>query len=294
MPFELDHWAVLDSAKALRDIERQTGKIMFNQWSYTDTALCSRQMQAVLGVTLTKDAMLDPSRAAYEIETAVNASEGGNSAPAWVPANARIHIDFLGGTPQGRAWSNGAVVAIDTLLGSDPNTENAWGPTGYDPADLTADGLKYSTSPPALIGAALTKVLAGATVRFVVKVGLPLITSSFVLVSSDGADAIDIDDIDIDMHAYSWNGTANADLNGILNNLNGAINATAVTVTATRLEAVANGYTTPIALTLSDADRPVANPLTAAIMDAFSQILQSITIYDPLPTTAGLSALSAV
>ena len=81
--------------------------------------------------------------------------------PRWVPADAKIHIDFLGGSPQGRAWSNGAEVAIDTLLGNDPNTENGWGIAGYDPANLTTDG--YGGSDVAAIGFLRDAVLSGST-----------------------------------------------------------------------------------------------------------------------------------
>lgn len=56
---------------------------------------------------------------------------GGGGVPEWVPADAKVHIDFFGGDPQGRAWVEGTgEVAIDMLLGSDPNTE------GWDWPDL--------------------------------------------------------------------------------------------------------------------------------------------------------------
>src|SRR6185436_2452345 len=119
---------------------------------------------------------------------------GGGGAPDWVPANAVIHIDLVGGSPQGRAWNNGAEVDVDTLLGTDPNTPNGWAQTEYDPADLTANGLVYGTSgedlPPALIGAARTLMLDGATIRvefYQTAQGDP---SPLALLSADGNDAI--------------------------------------------------------------------------------------------------------
>ncbi len=69
--------------------------------------------------------------------------EGGGGAPEWVPdAFAEgIYIDLVGGDPQGRAWVFGTgEVAVDTQLGSDPNTENGWAVSGYEAGRFSANG----------------------------------------------------------------------------------------------------------------------------------------------------------
>jgi len=224
---------------------------------------------------------------------------GGGSIPDWVPDNAKIHIDFLGGTPQGRAWSNGAQAMINTLLGADANTDNGFGPTEYDPTAFATEGYAYQNNPPALIGAARTLVIAGATVRIQVKrqpaAGNPKLR--FVLVSTNGNDAVQIDavkTIPYDVHAYSYNGPFDQIIQNIWSDATGAANAVALTVTSSRLDIASNG-STAVAGTLGATDRPVANPLVAVVVDGdFDQALQSITIYDPLSDTTGLSELSNV
>jgi hypothetical protein len=232
--------------------------------------------------------------------------EGGGDAgtPAWVPANAKIHIDFLGGTPQGRAWVDGTgEVAIETLLGSDPNAESGIGePTGYDSADLAAGGYMPDTAT-AFLGAAKIKLLEGATFRWVQQQIVVDGTGTMLCMSSlDGAAGIQIDvkafesSFDNSITFSSWSGSIHSTLKEQLNFAVGTTNGIACTVTATRLEATANGYPTPIDDTLLDADRPAANPLVAAsfIYKSGTSAIQVITIYDPLPTTAGLPALSEV
>ena len=223
---------------------------------------------------------------------------GGGPAPDWVPANAKIHIDLVGV----RAWTEAdGVVAIDTLLGSDPNAENGWGATGYDPADLTTDGLVYSTVAPALIGLARNAIVNAATVRIQSKqLDGTSVNFSFAILSSDGSDALETDltVANFNLKEYSWNGPLTNDLDNVANVGIGALNAVAITITDVRFEAAANGSSVLIGI-LVDADRPAANPLTAVVVDAGQSpvngaAFQSITIYDPLPDTTGLSELSAV
>ena len=223
----------------------------------------------------------------------------GPTTPSWVPANAKIHIDFVGGSPQGRAWSDGAEVAINTLLGSDPNTENAWGESRYDPALLTADGYADPDEILGFIGALRTLLLAGATLRIALK-ETNQSNVTLALVSADGNEAVSIDinagSSDLSVQGYTWSGPLSAADNQIPNILNtgaGALNAVATTVTATRLDLAANG-SDALAAVLSETDRPPGNPMVAAFIDSKGESIQSITIYDPLPTTAGLSELSAL
>jgi hypothetical protein len=226
-----------------------------------------------------------------QIETAIE--EGGGT--DWVPENAVIHIDLIA---PGRAWSNGAEVAVDTLLGTDVNTTNGWAETLYDPANLTADGYvnPVSGSPPALIGAARTLVLNAATIRIEFYQAASGDPSPLALLSADGNDAIQVDFIAAvsnSLRATSWNGPLNQSITNCFNVGAGARNAVAVTVTASRIDMAANGSTAITAM-FDSADRPAGNPLVAALIDALVQALVSITFYDPLPDTAGLSALSEI
>ena len=91
--------------------------------------------------------------------------------PEWVPANALVHIDLVGGSPQGRAWVDGVGEgAVDTLFGEDANAENYWdGASGYDPGALTASGLVPS-GVAAFIGAARTLLTTASGVSVVMQV----------------------------------------------------------------------------------------------------------------------------
>ena len=228
-----------------------------------------------------------------------------------VPANAKIHIDFLGGSPQGRAWSNGAEIAIDTLLGSDPNAVNGRGDTAYNPGYIGSFGYQVPSEQVdpgviinvAFIGAARTALLDAAT--FVIREKLnshdvTLVgTINIELLSEDGNDAAEID-VGYPAHSvsgYTWNGAPALDLliSNILNeSANGAVNVLAATITSTRMDIAVNGSTAQTG-TMDSSMRPPGNPLVAAIFICdFRQAIQSITIYDPLPSTTGLSALSVV
>jgi hypothetical protein len=216
----------------------------------------------------------------------------GGGTPDWVPANAKIHIDLIGN----RAWSDGAAVAVDTLLGSDPNTANAWGPSLYDPAKLMADGyVTDGNDAPALIGNALIKVLDAATIVVRTK---RVTTDAFgfspvVSVSADGNDAVELDlQSNGVAEASSYNGSLAITISDVVNVGLGSVNCAAVTVTVDRFDLAVNGSSAVAGVLASD-DRPVDNPLVAAIVDPNkNNAIQSITIYDPLPDTTGLSELS--
>jgi hypothetical protein len=223
--------------------------------------------------------------------------------PDWVPANAVIHIDLVGGSPQGRAWvQDTGIVAVNTLLGADPNTDAGWGTTGYVPAELTENGLTYFVNPPALIGSARTMMMDSATlvVRTKKNTGDGTEEYSFIAISADGGDAVQIElhgggiTSDLSARAFSWNGGFVSVIPSIVNLGGGALNCCALTITTSRLDIAVNG-SAAVAGILTDAERPAANPFVAGIIDPGSGryvALQSVTIYDPLPTTAGLSELS--
>lgn len=230
---------------------------------------------------------------------------GGGGGLDWVPEGAVIHIDFLGGTPQGRAWTaDDGEVGIETLLGSDPNTENGWDITAYDELRITADGyVQYDEevggSPLAFIGAARTLLLGAATSSYStvnLDATLQVAISSLLFLSADGNDALQLDVSNPDTTVYAWQGAASATISGVTNDeAPGARNVLAATVTASRLEAALNG-SNAVALTLTSAERPAGNSLVAVVLDLRSsgKAIQSITIYDPLPDTTGLSELSEV
>ena len=225
----------------------------------------------------------------------------GEAVSEWVPEGAAIHIDLVGGDPQGRAWVEGTgEVAVDTLLGSDANASSAIGTTEYNSAYLTVDGYVVpldSTPEPAFIGAARTTVMDSATlvVKFKQILAGPLGTIAVNLMSANGDDGLFVD---IRMASTrkgiigSYNGDLTGELANLANNTIGTYNIGAVTVTPTRLEFAMNGGVA-IAGTVEEIDRPSGNPLVAAVVDTnLSVALQSITLYDPLPSTDGLSELS--
>jgi len=224
-------------------------------------------------------------------------------APAWVPANAKIHIDFLGGTPQGRAWVDGTgEVAVETLLGNDPVVDGGYATTQYSSSDLTSNGYKPSGSATlftAFIGAARTKIAAGATFRFVTKNPMVNVTGTITLalVSADGNDAIECSKGGVGIHVESWNGSLNANSGTVFSDGFGAVNVCALTVVDMRFEGAGNGSSALLVATLDENDRPPDNPLVGFAFNYRStnaQTIQSITLYDPLSSTAGLSELSEV
>jgi hypothetical protein len=233
-------------------------------------------------------------------------SEGGGGLD-WVPANAVIHIDLERAfNSLDAAWTVvDGIVAVDTLLGSDANTENAYGVSEYDEQYLTVDGYERPVSPyttPALVGGARTLLLAGATMvaryRYQLGASEGEFQASFIFIvpSADGDDSIEVDAAwnDSTVYGYSGGGSATitmpAVINGSAENPT-ALNCIALTLTSTRLEIAANG-SSPSSAVLDGTDRPPGNPLVAATVDC--PALQSITLYDALPSTTGLSELSEV
>jgi hypothetical protein len=219
--------------------------------------------------------------------------------PDWVPANAKVHIDLVGGVPQGRAWTAGAgEVAVDTLLGSDPNTEAAWSVTNYDPSLLTADGYCFSGGDPfAIIGIALSKLLSGATTVITMKMLVSdVLFGSFPIVTADGSDAIEIDFKCAEgeyntVDGFIWSTNSDPEIIGALNGDVASLNRIASTITSSRLEWAVNGSSAA-----SNSDMPHPGNLIAALLSSSNSTyaVQSITIYDPLLSTIGLSELSDV
>lgn len=232
-------------------------------------------------------------------------AEGGGGGGGWIPDNAKIHIDLVGGTPQGRAWVEGTgEVAVDTLLGTDPASGDAWADSEYDPANLTADGYVVATTSLALIGAAesfmldeVTFVIRGKQILDVAPGALE--NPEFRLLSDDGMDSVvyKLRPNFGSAHVQSENGSLAGDIESIVNTGLGSINVIAGTLTATRADIAVNG-STAVAGVMDETDRPPGNPFTIILWSnggpAEQYALQSITLYDPLPDTDGLSELSEV
>jgi len=226
--------------------------------------------------------------------------EGGGGDLDWVPDNAKIHIDLVGGDPQGRAWVDGTgVVAVDTLLGTDANTESGWSATVYDPDQLGADGYQGSTNGVAFIGELRTAILSGATMVVRQKHATGGIAANpFVAVAADGNAGVffQLSTEPNEAKAGSYVGDL-ASIPSIVNAGDASFNVIAFTTTPTRLDYAVNGSSAE-AVALTAEDYPVSgeSQIVATLVDTSSatEYVQSITLYDPLPSTAGLSELSEV
>jgi hypothetical protein len=231
---------------------------------------------------------------------------GGGTAPDWVPADAKIHVDLVGGSPQGRAWVDGiGEVVVDTLLGSDPNTENGWGPTSYNPVYLMENGYAPVSGSLAIIGNALSAMLPASTFVIRFKTTSSGMGSYIAALSVVGDDAVEYDLQGSGLHAYSWKGSYSETIPDILNvitDMGGGefvghgMNAMAITLTPVRSDIAVNG-SEAVSAVLTTAEYPTsgADQLVAFVVQGNNaDAIQSITIYDPLPTTAGLSELSAI
>lgn len=225
------------------------------------------------------------------IASAQLAAQEGGGAPEWVPENAKIHIDF----PNDRAWTEAdGEVEINTLLGSDANTDNGFGPTAYDPDLLEATGYVMAGSGDAFafIGAALTKLLSGSTV--VLTWEFSGNTASLLLLDDSGVDAIEIvmsKEVEPDpstLSASSYGGSYSRFEQDVLNTSGN--NVFAATLTPTRAELAVNGNG-PYDDDLTSADWPDETLVCAlAYTDG---TFKAITIYDALPDTTGLTGLTS-
>lgn len=287
---ELSTWAKLDTWRMMKEIEAAHGSAVFTKDAMLDPHLMVRQINSALGTSLGVQDVLDMcGRGALDINTGLV----GGGVPDWVPANAKIFIDLV----NNRAWTEAdGIVAVDTLLGSDPNTVNAWQTSEYDPSLLDEDGLAHDDATgliPALIGAARTKLLTGATIVERLR-GTGVNSGALFVAAADGNDAVYTDASGRAVSVKSYNGPVSISIENCTNFLedNSAENCLAVTITGNRVDLAVNGFDV-VTSALDDTDRPSANPFVACGMDfGAGNHLRSITIYDPLPDTTGLSALS--
>jgi hypothetical protein len=226
---------------------------------------------------------------------------GGGETPAWVPDDAVIHIDLVRAfNAQDAAWVEGTgVVDVDTLLGSDVNTENYWDETSYDSGLLTANGYEpgEEETSVAFIGAARTALVAGATTVVALKqtADTSNAINPFILMAESGDNGVSCD-LNFGTLGFAQldGDDVDADIAGIVNNTHGAgaINVAAMTLTNARAELAMNG-TSALEGTLGEEYWPVESPFVAAASYVGpANAIQSITLYAALPSTAGLSALS--
>lgn len=292
MTLVLDKFAMLDPARAERQIEIAHDGPVLDHFALLDPARAARQLESVLGITVDKYALLDPERLTSLVEAAFDEEEGGGD---WWDDDAVVDIDLV----NNRAWTEAdGEVAIDTLLGTDANTDNYWDNSVYNPEALTVDGLVgYDTV--ALIGAARTAALGG-TIRVQTK-QLADTNSAFnpiILMAADGNNgaAVEIRFNPPDAwFGFDGDESDAATISRIVNELvadGGAVNVIAATLTNTRAEFSANGSDAESA-PVSASYWPDENPFVAVAFQVNDDnAMQTITIYDALPSTAGLSELS--
>ena len=210
----------------------------------------------------------------------------------WWDADALVDIDFV----NDRAWTaSDGEVQIDTLVGSDPIVSSAYGTSTYDPEALSADGYTMQGDHLAFIGGAKTLLLGGATIRVEFKRVAASGSSAFYQYGADDASAalaLDVDWNNAEVELYSWLGTYNKNITGVLGS-DGSINAFAMTATSSRSEVSVNGSAADVE-SLSTDDWPASGYDVVFINLEAPSILRRIKIFDPLADATGLPALSTV
>lgn len=206
---------------------------------------------------------------------------------------------------EGRAWERGTdEVAVGTLLGSDPNTENGWGETTYDTAALTVDGYATGSAagPLAIVGSARDKLFSVGGGALVAKVfqkanHFNMSAGSYVFLAANGNDAVEVDGDATSraLEAFSWQGSLDLDIINIINNnmdvVDPVTNVVAIQLVALDLWTAANRSDVAHGV-LDEVDRPPGNPLVALLIDGGNDAIKSIVIYDPFPSGVGLGAVS--
>lgn len=207
----------------------------------------------------------------------------------WWDENSLVDIDFV----NDRAWTAAdGEVAISSLIGNDPVVDNGWGTSGYDPSGLNAEG--YSSGDvAAFIGTLRDLLLAGSTAVIQWKrIGLG--AWSFILMDDSG-DASVGHDIDADILGYAWGGGSTYNIDEVVGFTADAANKLAATLTPSRAELAGNGaLISAESLTALDWPTSGVDELICGFISSGVHRIQSITVYDPLPDTTGLPALSAL
>lgn len=219
--------------------------------------------------------------------------------PTWVPTNAKVHIDLVGGSPQGRAWVDGiGEVAVSSLLGADAEANNYWGSdtVGYSASYLTSDGYGRASNPVgvAILGAALDKLLGNVTARLQFRYHTAEGTSpaGLILLSDDGANPLHCELShagEKSLDVYTFNGMS-LQIIDVANDADGAINAFAITIAGPRCEISGNGSAVAEG-EITEEVRPASNPFASAMIAASpNTFIQAITVYDAFPSLRELSS----
>lgn len=225
--------------------------------------------------------------------------QGGGDIPEWVPEGAIFHIDFM----NDRAWSeSGGEVAIDTLLGTDSALDTNWGTTAYNPASIAANGYQDENAA-AYLGDLRDAFVAGST--FVITTheassvlsGRHNFTPLAVIPEVSGeAFQADIVQTGTRIQAENWElpVSVQSDAYNLLT-IPGT-NKYAFTATPTRFEAALNGtlvLTGNITGGWADTSGYTGALIYTDTSGNTATFWRSITVYDALPDTTGLAALSA-
>lgn len=179
---------------------------------------------------------------------------------------------------------------MNILLGEDEDSLAAWDNSEYDPANLGPDGYTGSGVPCAAIGVHKAMLQVGGTVRVQWIVSTATEAYPFTVTRDDGSYYLNLraDSVSGELQiegGQSLDVTYEAEVN------NSGLNVIAITTTPTRFEFAVNGL--PAHAPDVSAELPVGGWLIF-LFQAFSagSSMQSVTIYDPLPDTTGLSELS--
>jgi IPT/TIG domain len=235
--------------------------------------------------------------------------------PTWA-AGATIFIDLI---KPGRVWTGTEVLSADKAtgiglyLGFDANTNAVLGGAnslyeercvqheGYNSSWLNNSGRER---PPAYLAALRDTLLSasGATMQITTRTtnGWWVKRAHLRMVSTNGTNGIDILNYgDGYRIGTSGGGPLEWEPVGCFVEPVGESyeeyirNRFAFTLTSTRFEFAANGVASSEgAFTLTDADRPAANPLTGIVEIGYN--IESIALYSTLPTIDGLLELSAL
>lgn len=225
--------------------------------------------------------------------------EGGEE--GWWDETALVDIDFV----NDRAWTAAdGEVAISTLVGADPDSDNSYGPTEFLSENMEADGyhfildsgLPQGTMSLAAIGVLETILLAGATFRVQWKWRDTGTADDTVLAlaKSDGSNVnyLWVNGVSGRVSFSDWNGSFEEVLDGSIDLDAGDHNCVAATVAGSRAEFSVNGSD---AQAVEDTFDAIPSGTTVALLSlAPTSVLQTLTVYTPLPDTTGLAELSAL
>jgi hypothetical protein len=233
-----------------------------------------------------------------DLYTRVEAVEGGGGVPEWVPENAKAFIN-LAATNRGAWTEDDGEIALATVLGEQANIESGVGAeTSYNSGGLVADGL-INNGAVAFLGRIKDYLLEGSTVVVKTKDNGSGSITNFGLMSATGNTGT--------FFGSNQGGDGNAKINDYaVYDLfapgtpwdfsgEGSENAIAMTLVPTRSDLSVNNSVV-VSENVTTASWPTSggDVFVGAWYGNFTadEILVSVAIYDPLPSTDGLQALA--